>query len=460
MLLLSALLEARADDVKLALLDPRERQAPADRCDVELCTTLLGMIQGATTTIDFAFYGFRNQTQLLEAMRAARDRGVRIRGVVDMDVKNENYYDSTPLWTKEFPDVRTDWKTDLATQANQRSFKNVAYRCPRPAGFEGPLQCLEMELGQDRCYLSAHVSREAITYEGDIMHDKFVVVDGRYVWTGSTNASDSCSGGYNSNLVLAIDSPAVAGFFTAEFEQMYAGRFHRQKEAQALPMRAQISNDVAVEVFFSPQHRPLTKAVLPLIEQAREQIDVAVFFLTHKTIAQALIDAKNRGVRVRVIMDATGARNEYTKHEVLRLAGIPVKVEDFGGKMHAKSAVIDHRVVVGGSMNWTNAGDDDNDENTVLVYSAKHAEQYERWFETLWAGIPDKWLQGMPDPESRDSGRACFDETDNDFDDLDDAEDPGCGANPPPMAALPPYRIVPMNGAKCSWELVEPEPEH
>jgi phosphatidylserine/phosphatidylglycerophosphate/cardiolipin synthase-like enzyme len=216
---------------------------------------------------------------------------------------------------------------------------------------------------------------------------------------------------------------------------------------------------VAVEVFFSPQHRPLTKAVLPLIQQAREQIDIAVFFLTHKTIAQALIDAKNRGVRIRVLMDATGARNEYTKHEVLRLAGIPVKVEDLGGKMHAKSAVFDHRIVVGGSMNWTNAGDDDNDENTVILYSAQHASQYERWFESMWTAIPEKWLQGMPDPESKDSGRACFDDTDNDFDDLDDEADPGCGPNPPPLAALPPYRIVPMNGGRCSWDLVNPEPE-
>jgi phosphatidylserine/phosphatidylglycerophosphate/cardiolipin synthase-like enzyme len=316
-----------------------------------------------------------------------------------------------------------------------------------------------MDLGQDRCYLSAHVAREEISYEGDIMHDKFVVVDGRYVWTGSTNASDSCSGGYNSNLVLSIDSPTVAGYFTTEFEQMYAGRFHGQKEAQAQPMRAQISNDVAVEVFFSPQHHPLTKAVLPLIVEAREQIDIGVFFLTHKEIAQALIDAKNRGVRIRVIMDATGAKNEYTKHEVLRLAGIPVKVEDLGGKMHAKSAVIDHRIVVGGSMNWTNAGNDDNDENTIIVYSSKHAAQYDAWFQAMWDAIPDKWLQANPDPESKDSGTACTDQTDNDFDDLDDAADPGCGANPPPMSPLPPYRIVPMGGQKCSWELVNPEPE-
>lgn len=450
---------AHADDVKLVLNDGRARPSPLDRCDAGVCSSLLGLVQGAEHTIDFAFYGFRDQTQLLEAFRAARDRGVRIRGVVDMDVDNTNYYASTPLWMKEFPDVRTDWKTDVASKASQPSFDNMKFRCPRPVGFEGPLQCLAVDLGQDRCYLSAHVSRQPIQFQGDIMHDKFVVVDGRYVWTGSTNASDSCTGGYNANLVMVLDSPTVAGFYTSEFEQMYAGRFHGQKQPQALPMRQQITPDVAVDVYFSPQHEPITNAVRPLIQQARASIDIAVFFLTHKGIAQDLVDAKNRGVRVRVLMDATGARNEYTKHDVLRTAGIPVKVEDWGGKMHAKSAVVDGAIVIGGSMNWTNAGEDGNDENTIVLYSKAHAKQYQAWFDALWAAVPDGWAAADPDPESRDSGRSCTDGVDNDHDDLADERDPGCGAHPPPLPPLPPFRVVPTGGARCSWDLVDAEPD-
>jgi hypothetical protein len=48
-----------------------------------------------------------------------------------------------------------------------------------------------------------------------------------------------------------------------------------------------------------------------------------------------------------------------------------------------------------------------------------------------------------PDPESIDSGTACSDKSDNDFDDVRDADDPGCGPNPPPLDPLPPWRIVP-----------------
>ncbi|MEQ1507271.1 MAG: phospholipase D-like domain-containing protein, partial [Myxococcota bacterium] len=416
--------EARADDLRLVLHDPTGRAGPADVCDAPVCTSLLALIEGATTSIDFAFYGFRDQTRLLEAMTAAKARGVKIRGVVDLDVDHRNYYESTPSWIAALGDIRDDFAVDVASAAHQRSFAGIRYKCPRPPGFAGPLQCLAIDLG-DRCYLSAHVSREPIRFEGDIMHDKFAVVDHRYVWTGSTNASDSCTGGYNANLVWVIDAPTVAAWYTAELDQMYdGGRFHDAKAAQP-PMRLALGPDVSLELSFSPQHHPIEATVQPLIRSAQRSIDVAVFYLTHKGIAQDLIDAHLRGVAVRVIVDGSSATNAYSKHEVLRLAGIPVKVEDFGGKMHAKSAVIDGSIVIGGSMNWTNAGEDGNDENTVVVRSAVHAAQYQQWFDRLWAEIPDRWLQDRPDPESVASGRACADGVDNDYDGLTDAADPG-----------------------------------
>ncbi len=449
---------AFADDVKLVLYDPpTDRPAPMDRCDAPLCSSLLSMIAGAQKSVDFAFYGFRNQHELFHALQAAQARGVVVRGVVDMDVKNVNYYDSTLEWMSAFPNVKTDHAVDLQTQGSQGSFGPIQYRCPRPPGFEGPLQCNALDMGNDRCYLAAHVSREPITFQGDIMHDKFVVVDGRYVWTGSTNASDSCSGGYNANLVLTFDSFQVAEYYQSEFEQMYAGKFHALKGTQALPMHAVIDRDTAVDLYFSPQHEPMRRVVQPLLQHATTSIDIAVFFLTHKGVAQDLLDAHARGVKIRVILDSTGAGNEYSKHEVLRLAGIPVKIEDWGGKMHAKSAVIDGRIVVGGSMNWTGAGEDKNDENTVILTSPEHAAQYEAWFERVWQRIPDRWLEGRPDPESRDSGTSCSDGVDNDYDGQKDAADPGCSANPPPLPAPPPHQVVDSNGRRCSWELLAEE---
>ena len=152
-----------------------------------------------------------------------------------------------------------------------------------------------------------------------------------------------------------------------------------------------------------------------------------MFFLTHKQISKSLVNASTRGVKIRIILDATGATNAYSKHRYLRDHGIPVKVENWGGKMHMKAAVIDQRHLVFGSMNWTAAGESKNDENMIIAKDApRQAQTLTLFFEELWASIPDRWQQGAPRPESTDSGTACHDALDNDFDGAIDAADPGC----------------------------------
>jgi phosphatidylserine/phosphatidylglycerophosphate/cardiolipin synthase-like enzyme len=437
--------EAPAQDpngsIHLILVDPLAFPSPGDRCEAEACTTLVELIDHAKTSIDFAVYGMRKQSRVMEALRAAKQRGVKIRGVIDRGVDGENIYSGTEALVELVGSVRSDQKVDAkATRKGDRFSQAAEPACERPPDTEGPVQCLAYDLG-DACLLASHASREALEGSEAIMHNKFFVVDDRWVWTGSTNVSDSGTGGYNANLVTVADSRKIAAAFTEEFLQMWGGRYHTTKQSNGV-LRATLSN-ADVEVMFSPQDNVIRKHVRPLVKDATERIDIAVFFLTHKHLTEDLIEAHNRGVKVRVILDATGATNGYTKHELLRAAGIPVKVENWGGKMHMKSAVIDGRHVITGSMNWTSAGEYSNDENTTIIASERHARQYSRFFETLWGSIDDRWLEENPDPESRDSGTSCSDGSDNDFDGLVDEDDPGCGEDPPPLPPLPPWRIVP-----------------
>ncbi len=428
--------------IRLILNDPTQFDRPLDECKAEHCQALIELIDRAHTKIDFAIYGMRNQSRVQEALRAAKQRGVAIRGVVDRDLEGNNYYSSTEALVEVVGNVHSDLEADrkLARKAARDKFDREP-RCDRPAGFEGPLQCLAYDLGEE-CLLAAHASREPIEGKEAIMHNKFFVVDDTFVWTGSTNVSDSGTGGYNANLVTVIESGSVAQWYTEEFEQLYEkGLYHTLKPKTKQSRRVKLGN-AELEVMFSPQDAPIATAVRPLIARAQDRIDIAVFFLTHKHIVTDLIEAYARGVRVRVILDATGATNGYTKHELLRAAGIAVKVEDWGGKMHMKSAVIDGETVITGSMNWTSAGEFSNDENTIIVHSPVLASQYEEFFEKIWTAIPDRWMRANPDPESADSTTACRDGVDNDFDDKPDADDPGCGTNPPPLPALPPWKKI------------------
>ncbi len=425
-------------------------EAPTDTCDAEVCTALVRLLDDAERTVDFAVYGMRNQSTILEALKRAKARGVDVRGVIDRDAEGNNYYSSTEKLVAAIGTVHDDRKEDVGRQKDKaKEASSYEPKCPRPEGFQGPVQCLAYDLGE-QCLMAAHASREPLEGADAIMHNKFFVVDSRYVWTGSTNVSDSGTGGYNANLVTVIDSRKVASAYLKEMDQMFVkGKYHRAKKSNGV-LRTELSN-ADVEVMFSPQDTPIRERVRPILKGAKERIDVAVFFLTHKHIAADLIKLHRKGVKVRVIIDATAAKNGYTKHELLRAAGIPVKVENWGGKMHMKSAVVDGKTLITGSMNWTTAGDDDNDENVVIVHSEELGTQYTEYFEEIWGRIDDRWLTDNPDPESQNSGTACTDGVDNDFDHQDDLADAGCGDTPPPLPALPPFQLIPKKEMTCEW---------
>lgn len=433
--------------IELFFSDPLAYAKPADRCETETCTRLLNLIRGAKTNIDFAVYGMRNQTELLDALVAAKKRGVAVRGVVDRDSEGQNYYSSTDLWVGRLGYVRDDFKAEKTLNLRQGPQSPYTAPCERPQGFAGPVQCLAYDLG-DRWLLAAHASEENfVDPEGEgssnrIMHDKFFVVDNRWVWTGSSNISDSDIGGYNADADVLIESPELAAVYSEEFAQMWAGRFHSLKIDNGVK-RLRIGG-IETAVWFSPQDKAMQFGVEALIAKAERHIDISVFYLTNKYVTADLIAAHNRGVTVRVIVDATSATNGYSKHELLREAGIPVKVENWGGKMHMKAAAIDSQSIVIGSMNWTGAGNDTNDENTLIFRSGELAVKYESFFDYLWDSIPDEWgrLGSRPDPESSSSSTACMDNVDNDFDMVADDEDPGCSFNPPKLRKLPPHWFV------------------
>ncbi len=435
-------IQADKHPVELLFADPRVHSMPGDRCEDDICVRLLELIQDAQSSIDFAVYGMRKQTQLLDALVAAQARGVVVRGVIDRQRDRGNYYTSTDLWVSRLENIRDDFDAEMIL-SQRNDWKPRKPSCPRPEGFKGPLQCLAYDL-DDRWLVAAHASREPFdeSTTNRIMHNKFFIVDGRWVWTGSCNLSDSGTGGYNANVAAVIDSARLADVYAEEFEQMWAGRYHQLKTSNGVE-RLGLS-DTQVEVWFSPQDKAMRKGVQTLIAGARQRIDLAVFYLTNKFVTADLIAAHGRGVDIRVIVDATSARNEYSKHELLRTAGIPVKVENWGGKMHMKAAAIDGRAVVVGSMNWTGAGELENDENTLVLKSPRLAANFEGFFDHLWNSISQEWGHAMsrPDPESVASSTACTDGIDNDFDGRIDSNDPGCSDTPPPLPALPPHWTV------------------
>ena len=149
-----------------------------------------------------------------------------------------------------------------------------------------------------------------------------------------------------------------------------------------------------MRVFFSPRGG-CEEAILAQLDGAKDYIHVAMYAFTSRYLAQALVRARERGVEVKVVLDRSfQEESEYSKGDFLKRKGIPVRlvtpVETRGlrvikGLMHHKFAVIDGRVVITGSYNWTARAERVNYENLLIFVNAPGvAGAYEREFERLW----------------------------------------------------------------------------
>ncbi len=245
---------------------------------------LLNLIDGAKKEISFAIYGIRGQNDIVQALLAAQKRGVKIKGVVDSDSHGKNYYCDTHLLHQHF-DVVSDGKSY-------------------------------------------------------IMHHKFFIIDQNVLWTGSSNISDTGTGGYNSNGVIVSEDRAIIALYQQEFNQMRNGKFGIWKEE--ISKGGIKTKNSKAWVYFSPKSNTYEKGIKPLIQKATSYIYIPIFYLTHKPLAKELEKAYKKGVDIRIILDASAARNPYSIHEWLRQKGIHVKVENFGGKMHNKSMIVNH----------------------------------------------------------------------------------------------------------------------
>lgn len=354
-------------DFKLLLTDFTQKLKPDRKCSSNICKEILSNINQAQSSIDIAIYGYSSVPAIEQAIRNAQQRGVKIRLVHDMDSKGNNIYENTSNLAKLIQNTQSD-----------RNSKEASF----------------------------------------IMHNKFYIFDNKTVITGSANLSHTDMSGYNSNAVVVINSEEAANIYRREFEQMYEGRFHSVKT----------SMNKTSNIYFSPQDKTITNGVLPLIKGAKNYIYIPAFIVIENRIIEELISAKKRGIDVRIIADALNASARHSRVKDLRENGVPVKIENYAGKMHSKTMIIDDKYLLLGSMNFSYSGENRNDENFIILANPEAAKFYKSFFLYLWDKIPDKWLKYYPKAESFDSVGSCSDGIDNDYDGLIDSADEGCRA--------------------------------
>lgn len=140
-----------------------------------------------------------------------------------------------------------------------------------------------------------------------------------------------------------------------------------------------------IELYYAPEDLPGDKLVA-LYGKAKRYIYVAVYGITFPPVVHALVTAHKRGVDVRVITDREKLKDPKQRSalETLRLAGIPIKVNQHDGLMHLKQVVIDDEVNTSGSMNQTTSGHRYNDERLDVITDHATSVRAREKFLSMW----------------------------------------------------------------------------
>ena len=291
---------------------------------------LIEKINAAQTSIHIASFEF-DLTPVAEALIAARQRGVDIRWV-------------------------TDDEHGLEADAE-----------PGHGQF-AMLQNAGIEVRAD--------SRSAL------MHNKFWIFDGQIVWTGSTNITENGIFDQDNNTVV-IQSPELAAIYEREFQEMWDGEFG-PRSPSTLDQQIATVNGSRIVVVFTSEDPALENAIVPIVKSATRSIRFLTFSYTDFPLADAMSQRWKAGVDVAGVFEKVGSETEASELRTLMCRSVPVKQDGNSGFLHHKVIVVDERIVITGSMNFSTNAEESNDENVIIIDNADIARLYLQEFDRVW----------------------------------------------------------------------------
>lgn len=380
----------------------------------DLEQVIVDSILQARQSIDVAVHEI-NLPKVALALRDRMQAGVQVRVIV------ENTYSQSRSATSAFVQAQMD---------ERDRNKQDEYQALVDQNHDGQLSQQELEQ-RDAIYIlhAAQVPLIDDTADGSkgsgLMHHKFMVVDQRYVLTGSTNWTTSDVHGDalstdsrgNANALLKIDSPTLAQTYAAEFNLMWGdgpkgkadSRFGLKKPKRGAQQISLPGSLVMVQ--FSPTSKKIgwTQSTNGLIDQtlnrAQRNVDLALFVFSDQPLGDRLAQKSQAGVTIRALVDPEFIYRNYS--EALDMLGVAIPDEQCrpesgnhlwtrpistvglpalakGDKLHHKFALIDNATVIVGSHNWSKAANETNDENVLVITNPTVAAHFRQEFDQLY----------------------------------------------------------------------------
>jgi len=173
------------------------------------------------------------------------------------------------------------------------------------------------------------------------------------------------------NMMVGFYSPEIASYLI-EKTPYYTGNI------------STIVSNQEVDLYLLPdiQNKALKK-VLDLIKRARSSIKIAMFTLTHQKILDEIINLKKLGIEVTIAIDGKSSRGASKKAiERLKNENIKVLISKNDKLCHHKFMVIDDKILMVGSANWTKSAFDKNNDCFLIVYNLDKNQK--SFLKKLW----------------------------------------------------------------------------
>ncbi len=220
-----------------------------------------------------------------------------------------------------------------------------------------------------------------------LMHNKFAVVDGIMVWTGSYNPTTKGSGFHDENALL-VQSPELAAIYTGEFMEMFRGGvFGNRSEpgpfAGLLNRHHLRIGESDINVYFSPED-DVERIILGRLRKARSSIHFMAYSFTSESIGEMMIRKHREGVAVMGVFERRGAKTPHGEYMKMKIEGVPVRLDRNRHAMHHKVIIIDRRRVITGSYNFSRNAARNNDENILVIDNHRIAAAYLSEFDRLY----------------------------------------------------------------------------
>lgn len=142
------------------------------------------------------------------------------------------------------------------------------------------------------------------------------------------------------------------------------------------------------KAYFSPGE-DCRNAIISKLRQAKKEVKICVFTITDNKIGNVIRDMHFNGIDVKIISDNLKKDDRGSDIEYLDKKGLNIKLDKTDAHMHHKFAIIDNKILINGSYNWTVSAAEKNQENIIVTDNRDFVKAFAKEFDKLWRNFEE-----------------------------------------------------------------------